>query len=171
MTAAIPLVGGIIGAAGAIRQGKAAENAAEAQAAIQQQQAQSERANASVEASDFRRRGSAALASSRARAGASGIAQDTGSPLLVNDDFVREIALGSMRIQQGGAVRGQRLDQQSMLTRAEGKSARKASNYAAWGSILNGTSAFIGQFAGQSSQVSSSNVSGGGPMNIIPGTY
>jgi hypothetical protein len=62
----------------------------------------------------------------------------TGSPLLVDESFVKDIALGSARILQGGEVRGTRLTQQGELARFQGKNAKAASRIRAGQSLLSG---------------------------------
>lgn len=132
------ILSGILGAVGAIREGKAADRAAKFQAEVLDQQAASERNVAGAEAEGFRRRGSRARASSIARGGASGIDTQKGSPLLVDEAFVKDIALGSARVLQGGEVRGTRLEQQGVLSRFQGKNAKSASLFRAGQSILTG---------------------------------
>ena len=134
------VLSGVMGASGAAQQARAAQQAANFQAEVQEQQAQAERDRAAVEAQDFRREGSRARAASLARMGASGTVASEGSPLLVDEAFVKELALGSARIQHGGEVRGTRLDQQAELTRAEGRSARRAGGINAGASLLSGLS-------------------------------
>lgn len=138
---------GVVGAMGAIQQGRAAQQAANYQAEVQEQQAEYERQASAVEASDFRREGHRRRASSFARTGASGVSQTSGSPLMVDEAFVKDVALGSARILHGGEVRGTRLEQQAGLSRAEGKASRAAGGIRAGQSLLTGFSNFAGSFA------------------------
>lgn len=137
MSAILSIAGGFLGAFGAIQEGKAADRAGKFQQKVLDQQAASERDVSRADAEDFRRRGSRARASSISRLSASGAAVE-GSPLLVDEAFVKDIALGSARILQGGEVRGTRLNQQGVLARFEGKNAKFASKIKAGQSLLSG---------------------------------
>lgn len=137
LAGALSIGSGLLGAFGALKSGKAAAQAAKFQAKILEQQAASERDVSRAEAEDFRRRGSRARASSIARLSGTGAAIE-GSPLLVDESFVKDIALGSARILQGGEVRGTRLGQQAVLSRFEGKAARTAGRIGAGASLLSG---------------------------------
>lgn len=142
MSAILSIGSGILGAIGAIQEGNAADKAGKFQQKVLDQQAASERDKAGAEAEDFRRGGSRARASSLARLAASGAAPE-GSPLLVDAAFVKDIALGSSRVLQGGDVRGTRLEQQGVLARFEGRNAKSASRIRAGQSLLSGFSGAI----------------------------
>jgi hypothetical protein len=142
--AAVAAIGGTaLSAVGAIAQGAAAERAAEAEARaaefnarIAEQQAAREREAAAVEAEDFRRREGAKRATARAARGASGVTM-AGSPLLVDEATVREIALGSSRLINQGAVRGTRLEQDAELSRMSGRTARQRGKNARTAGFIN----------------------------------
>lgn len=127
---------------GNIQQGKAAQKAAEFQARVQEQQANAERQAAAAEAEDFRRRFSRRRAGNVARLGGSGV-DIAGSPLLVFEDFEREAALQSSRLLNIGDVRATRLEQQADLTRAGGRSARRAGTLRAGQSLLSGGASLL----------------------------
>ena len=143
MSAALSIGGGILGAIGAIQEGKAADKAGKFQQKVLDQQAASERDVAGASAEDFRRSGSRKRASSIARLSGGGVAPE-GSPLLVDEAFVKEIALGSGRLLHGGAVRGARLEEQGELARFQGRNAKAASRIKAGSSLLSGLSGAIG---------------------------
>ena len=147
MSGILSIAGGFLGAVGALQAGKAADRAGKFQQAVLDQQAASERDVSRAVAEDFRRRGSRARASSIARLSASGAAVE-GSPLLVDEAFVKDIALGSARILQGGEVRGTRLAQQGVLARFEGKAAKAASKIRAGQSLLTGFRGAADSFSG-----------------------
>lgn len=128
-----------IAAKGALQQGRAEDEAAQFQANALEAQAASERDAAGAEAEDFSRQQSRTRASSLARLGASGVSS-AGSPLLVDEAFIREGALGEMRILQSGSVRSTRLKDQAGLERTRGKFARRAASLSATGSLLTGFS-------------------------------
>lgn len=134
----LSVASGVLGAIGQQRQAEAQAQAAEFQAKTLEQRARSEREAAAAEAQDFRRQGSRARAASIARTGGSGVEADTGSPLLVDEAFVKDVALGSSRIRHGGEVRGTRLDQQAGLSRSQAGFARQAGGIQAGTSLLSG---------------------------------
>ncbi len=141
--AALSIGSGVFGALGALRQGAAARAAGKFQQKVMKQQAASERSAARAEAEDLRISGSRARASSLARLGASGV-DVSGSPLMVDEAFVRDVALQSARALHGGQVRGQRLEQQGKLARFAGNNARTASFFGAGSSLLSGLRGAIG---------------------------
>ena len=115
-----------LSAVGAARQGQAAQQQANFQAAILRQQAESDRQKAAAEEEDFRRAQSRDFATRRAGLGASGVVPAAGSPLLVSEDFVGESELQALRIRAGGEVTATRLEQQAVLQRFKGRAARSA---------------------------------------------
>lgn len=140
------LVGSLVQASGQRAEARAAEQSAKFDAAAKEQQAVSERDAAAVEASDFRRRQGRILAERRAAAGASGITS-AGSPLLVEEATLREIALGSARAGHQGFVRGSRLEDAAALDRQRGGNARKAGRIDAGSTLLSGFGDFAGGLA------------------------
>lgn len=138
----LSLAGTALGAVGQIQAGQAQAQAAQAQAQINEQQARSERETAAVEAQDFRRSERRQIAAARATRLAQGVVL-AGSPLLVDEDTVREVALGSSRLQHRGLVRGHRLDQEAELARARGSAAQTASYFNAGSSLLGGLTSFF----------------------------
>jgi hypothetical protein len=140
------IIGSFAQAAGQKKEARAAEQAARFDAAAKEQQAATERDAAAVEASDFRRRQGRILAERRANAGASGITS-AGSPLLVEEATLREIALGSARAGHQGFVRSSRLEDGATLDRQRGRNARRAGNIAAGSTLLSGFGNFAGGLA------------------------
>lgn len=126
--------GSVISAIGAASQGDVGAR----QAGILRQQAERERQIGKEESEDFRRRQRALLAKRRALLGAGGVDAGSGSPLLVSDDFAREIELQARRIEAGGDLRATRLEQQSALTRASGRAARTGGFLRGGARILTG---------------------------------
>ena len=120
------IAGAGIAAIGSIRQGQAAQQQANLQAQILQQQADRDRLDAAAKEEDFRKRQSRVLAQRRAALGAAGIEPAAGSPLLVSEDFAGEVELQALRIRSGGELRATRLEQQAQLTRFKGRQARTA---------------------------------------------
>jgi hypothetical protein len=129
---AIAAIGGLVlGAVSAVSQGQAAAKQAKFQSEVARRQAERERQIAAAQEEDFRRRQSRALASRRARLGASGVEPGEGSPLLVSEDFAGEVELQALRIRNGGEA----LVQQAALHDAAGRNAR-TQGYLRAGSLL-----------------------------------
>ena len=165
MTASAALLAGsgILGAVGSMHQGRAAQDAANAEADVLNQRAISERQAGAVEAEDFERSFSRKLSAGVARSGASGVDISSGSPLLVTEASVREGVHQENKIRHASTVRAQRLDQQAGLSKQRGRFAKKAAKFGAFGSLLTGFSGLAGT---NSSFFGSPKPSG--PLNIIP---
>ena len=133
--AAASIGAGLVGAAGARQQGESAAQAAEFNARGSQQQAGREREAAGLEATEFAKKQRRQLATSRAGRLASGVTM-SGSPLLVDEDTINEIAFNEALIRSGGETRATRLEQESTLQRSRAKSDRTASYYRAGSSLL-----------------------------------
>jgi hypothetical protein len=136
------LLGAGVSAIGSISAGKAAQDAAEYNAKVAEQQAAQERDAAQAEASDYRRSERRGQASSRVARLASGVTM-AGSPLLVDEAMAREIALGSARIGYGGSVNANRYENEAELERMSGDAAATASYFRAGTSLLSGASSFF----------------------------
>lgn len=143
---ALAVGGGALKAIGSIQEGNAAGNAADFNARASEQQAAQERDAAAAEGRDYRRQEGRRRASSLAARGASGTT-GAGSPLLVDEATVREIALGASRIKYGGDVKATRLQQEAELYRMRGRSSRTAGYLNAGTSLLSGASSWAGQYA------------------------
>ena len=138
--AAASIGSGIVGAAGNIQQGRAASDAALFNARALQQQADQDRAASGLEASEFVKKQRRFLAgASVGRTGGSGVLM-SGSPLLVDEDTINEIAFREALIRHGGETRATRNEQQAALQTARAGHERTASYYRA-GSSLLGTAA------------------------------
>lgn len=96
------------------------QDTATAQAQIEREQAQRRREIAEIEEADFRRTQSRVLAARRAAMGASGVRQDTGSPILAIGDFAAETELQALRIRAAGEIEATRTEQQARLRVAAG---------------------------------------------------
>ena len=147
---ALALVFGALGtavrAAGSIAQGQAAKRAADYNAAVDKQQATQAREASNAEASDYKRQQGRDFASSIAASGASGVAT-TGSPLMVDEATVREIALGASRLSYKGAVDSNRFLNQAQLDKMSGKASQTAGYIGAGTSLLNGFGNAAGYYA------------------------
>lgn len=129
------IAGAAFSAIGSIRQGQAAQQQANLQAQILQQQADRDRLEAAAKEEDFRREQSRLLAKRRAGLGASGVEPAAGSPLLVSEDFAGEVELQALRIRSGGELTATRAEQQAVLQRFKGRAAR-SSGFTRGGALL-----------------------------------
>jgi len=131
------LAGSAVSAMGSIQKGKAEKESADYNAAVRDQQAAADRNVADTESSDYFRKEMRQRAAGIAARGASGVTME-GSPLLVDEATVGEIALGTSRIMHGGERRAKREEQEAALYRKRGENAKTASYYDAGTSLLSG---------------------------------
>lgn len=134
----LSLIGGVMGATGAISEGQAAKSQAGLQAAINEQQASRERQISAAEERDFRQKTSQAFAERRAAMGKSGVDIGTGTPLMAASDFAAEAELNALRIREGGITRAERLQQEADLMQMAGRGAAKRERFRAGASLLTG---------------------------------
>lgn len=145
IAAGLAIVGGVLSAVAAARQGQAANATAKFNAQVLREQAKQEQDFAKLAADDERRKGSRALASFRAGLGGSGIT-NFGAPLLVQSDVASQIELGARRTEVTGNIKGRRLQQEADLRRFSGRNAREQGFFSAGTSILNSASRAVGSF-------------------------
>lgn len=148
-----------IGAVGAIQQGKATQAAAEFNAATLAQQAQREKEIAGLQAEQFSKAQSRLRSSMLAKRVASGV-QLTGTPVLVDEDAIDEIAFNEALIRSGGEIKATRLQQQAELERFGGRSARLSGLFRAGQSLLQGAYSAGSLMATRSNPLRSSNLMG-----------
>lgn len=137
-TSTILLISAGVAAFGSLQQAEAVSDQAKFSASVSLQQAQREREIAAAEEADFRSAQSREMGSRRARMGARGVEQATGSNLLATGDFAAEVELQALRIRAGGDTRAQRLEQEAKLTRKAGRAARQRGLFRAGASLLTG---------------------------------
>ena len=135
--------GGLFSAAGSIQKGQADQQAAQYKAAVDQQRAAEEKDQAAAQTQDYIRKGSDAEATAVADQGATGVT-GSGSPLMVDENTVRQVALGAARTLQGGQLRASRLQDDATLKTMQGNNAVTSSYLDAGSSLLTG----VGKFAG-----------------------
>jgi hypothetical protein len=140
ITAAVSIAGTIAGVAGQAQESHAQADTSRAQADIAEQQALREQQNAEADARNFRRRQNALLATARARRAGSGVKVDSGTSLLTDQDFVKEIALGEATIRNQGEVSSTRLEQQAQLYRRQARGIEAGIPMASFGTLLSGFS-------------------------------
>jgi hypothetical protein len=127
--------GGVLSGVGSIKKGQAAKEAADYNAAVDLQRAAEEKDAANAATQDYIRKGSDTLESGRALRGATGVTSE-GSPLLVDEATVREVALGAARTLHGGELRANRLKDDATLQKMKGEHAVTASYLDAGSSLL-----------------------------------
>jgi hypothetical protein len=137
--------GGLLSAAGSIKKGEAAQQAASYNAAVDQQRAAEEQDQAAASTQDYIRKGSDTVESAVASQGASGVTGE-GSPLMVDENTVRQVALGAARTLQGGDLRASRLKDDATLQKMKGDAAVTGSYLDAGGSLLTSVGKFGGAF-------------------------
>lgn len=137
VAAGAAVAGAGVGAVGAIQQGKAAQSAAEFNAKVGMQQAGREREIAGLQAEQFSRSQQALLSRARAARLASGVSFQ-GTPALLDEQAVDEIAYNEALIRAGGEVKATRIEQDAALSRFGGQSARMSGMFRAGGSLLQG---------------------------------
>src|SRR5882757_3337587 len=128
--------GSILGAAGSIQKGQATQQAADYNAAVDSQRAAEERDQAAAATQDYIRKGSDTVEAGRAARGVTGVTSE-GSPLMVDESTVRQVALGAARTLQGGELRASRLEDDATLQKMKGENAVTASYLDAGSSLLS----------------------------------
>jgi hypothetical protein len=127
--------GGVLGAAGSLQKGQAAKQAADYNVAVDNQRAAEEKDQANAQTQDYIRKGSDVESSAVASQGATGVT-GSGSPLMVDENTVRQVALGAARTLQGGQLRANRLTDDATLQRMKGDNAVTSSYLDAGSSLL-----------------------------------
>lgn len=137
MTVALAVVGGIVGAIGALAQADAQSKAAQYNAQVAERNATAARAQAVSEGIDTVANNRRKLSSIRAAIGASGV-DIAGSPLDVIGDSAIEGSLDVARVKYKGEVRAAGYDANAQLSRMEASSAKTAGYFNAAGKLLGG---------------------------------
>jgi hypothetical protein len=126
-----------LSALSSIASGNQANANARYQAELYQRQADRERQLAALDETEYRRRGSALLASQRARLGDAGV-DFTGTALDLSDATAAELELQALKIRSGGLAKADDLDSQAALTRYGGVAAQRRGYLNALDSTVNG---------------------------------
>lgn len=136
-------VGSVFSAIGAMQQGKAASAAANYNASISERNAQIETMQASEDAERSRRASRRRIGAMRAAYGASGVTME-GSPLDVLEDSFAEGELDALTIQYQGRMAAENHRGEAVLSRMQGKAAKKAGFIRAGTSLLTGATKVAG---------------------------
>lgn len=133
------VAGAGVSAVGSIVKGQSTQQADNFNASVDETRAQEEIDQSKASTQDYIRKGSNQETSAVADQGASGVT-GSGSPLMVDEDTVRQVALGASRTRQGGQLRAARLRDDATLQRMGGANAVTASYLDAGSSLLTGAS-------------------------------
>jgi hypothetical protein len=141
------LAGGALSAVGSLAKGSATNQAAQYNASVDTTKAAEEVDQAGASTQDFIRKGSDQEASQVASQGSSGVT-GSGSPLMVDENTVRQVALGAARTLQGGQLRASRDLDEAKLQKMNGQNAVTASYLDAGSSLLTSVGKFGGMKTG-----------------------
>lgn len=131
-----------LGALSAVSGGNQANANAQYQADLYSRQADRERQLAALDEAEYRRRGSALLATQRARMGDAGV-DFTGTGLDISDATAAELELQALKIRSGGMLKADDDDAQAALTRYGGLGAQRRSYFSAAGSTFGGLGSLL----------------------------
>lgn len=141
MAAALPFIqiaGAVISAVGAMRQGEAANNAAQFNATVNLQNAQIARQNAQDEAAQADRESYLRLGAIRAAAGASGGAAGEGSVLDILADSASQSELEKQQIIYRGELQARGYQNTATLDTYSGEQAKSSGYLKAGAELLSG---------------------------------
>lgn len=145
--AAIAVAGAAVSAVGAIKQGQAAEAAANYNAAVAENNGKMAIDQASLQEDQQRRQSRAQLGQMRAQYAASGI-QLEGTPMDVLEMSARDAELDALTIRYGGQMRALGYKNDAALSRFEGSTAASNANWKAGGTMLQGIASAAGSMSG-----------------------
>jgi hypothetical protein len=132
------LVGSMVSAVGAVRQGQAQAGAAEYNAQLAEQNAQVATAQGAAAAEAHGRDTQRSMGRALAAYGAAGVQTDTGSPADVLAESARGAALDNLNIKYNAKLRAMGLQAQAGLDRANASNAKDASYLNATSALLSG---------------------------------
>lgn len=135
---AAAIAGVLVSAAGAIYSGMQQKQAADYNAKVAENQAQSIQNKAMYEEQIHRERVRKILSAQRSVFGASGLDTASGSPLLVREDSAMQGEMDAMAIRYGGDVEAANARSAANLYRMQGRTAQTAGFIQAGGSLLSG---------------------------------
>jgi hypothetical protein len=148
VSAGLGMLGSIQQAKGIKAEAEANANAAEYNAKVSEINRRAEMDKGATEHDDYERKMDRERAKSIAARGASGVTL-AGTPLLVDEDVVNEIALGAARSGYDSSVKATAYGNQANLDRASAKNFRSAGRTAAGATLLSGAARSFGGLSGQ----------------------
>ena len=125
-----------VSAAGAIAQGKAAENQAKTQAELARRSAERERQIGAMKAKQQRESNKRTEGTQRALLSATGGDPGTGSALLVQEELAEEGEFNARLTENNAAAQASQFEAERVMRLAAGKNARKASYFRAGQALL-----------------------------------
>lgn len=135
---AVVVVGAGVTAYGQVQAGKAADALGRYNAQQEEINASAATRDANIQANQIRERNRLIAGKQYAAYAASGVAADTGSPLLVESKTRANLEMGALEAERQGGIEASKDLQQAEIDRIEGKNALTGSRYAATGTILQG---------------------------------
>lgn len=134
----IGLAASAISAGGSFISGMQQQDMANYNAAVAEQNAKMATDKATYDAKMHNQEVRRILAAQRSLYGASGVSSESGSPLLVMDDTVKQGAMDALAIRYGGDVDAAKQRSQANLYRMQGKNAMTSSVIGAGSTLLTG---------------------------------
>jgi hypothetical protein len=147
ISAVAGLAGSFVQAQGTIAAGKAAQQAANYEAAQLDVKAKEEQAAAQRDAFEHGREKDLALSKLQANAAASGFSATDPTALAIADEIAKYGTYKEQMAMYGGESRRTGIEAQAFGRRMEGKAAMQGARYSAAGTILGGISSMAGRFA------------------------
>lgn len=142
------VVGSLVGAAGTIMGGNAANAAAKAQAKQYEAAAKQQRAIATRDMVNERRKGDLVASRAQARLAASGGDASDVTATGIQSDIAAETEYNALMALSDGETRARQLEYGGALTRFEGQQAKRASRFAAGATLLGSGVSMFDKYGG-----------------------
>lgn len=144
--AIVTAIGATVAAVGTVQNGKAQQALANYNADQEKINAEAASRDANIRANQIRARNKQIEAKQRAAFGASGVAIETGSPLITEMETHANLEMAALNAEREGGIEASKLLQQGELDKIEGANARRGSLYAAGGTLLTGYGSAAGSY-------------------------
>lgn len=138
----VSLVGGLVGAGGTAKAGRAQKRAFNINAGIATENARLAREAAAADVLSLKRAGYRAEGGIRAGYGASGVSAASGSALDVLADSIQQAALDQNRRKYQGELEAKDFENQAATGRSSGNAASQAATYSAAGQVLSSVGSY-----------------------------
>lgn len=146
--AALALVGTVITAVGAIRQGQAAANAENYNAQVAEQNAQIAESQGQAAGEAQKRESQRRMGAALAAYGAAGVSTSDGSPTEVLAESARMAELDNLTLKYNYRLKGLGYANQAELSRANAVNSRTAGYLSAYGSLASNTASMVNSYGG-----------------------
>lgn len=147
ISAGTAMAGAAVSAQGTLAAGKAAQQAANYEAAQLDIKAKEEQAASQREALEHKRKKDMALSEVQSKSAASGFSATDPTALAIADEISRYGTMQEQMAMYGGESRRTGIEAQAAGRRMEGAAARQGAKYSAVGTILGGVSTMASKFA------------------------